>query len=90
MKMNKWVAFGLGAAIVLAASSASAQSKTITGQTESVIATVEAIDTANRALTVKKPDGKYEVIYVPAGVKQFDAVKAVSYTHLTLPTNREV
>jgi hypothetical protein len=66
-----------GAAVLLAATaiSAGAQTRTIPGRTESVTATVEAIDHGNRAVTVKKPDGTYEVFYVPEGIKRFDTLK---------------
>ena len=63
-------------AIVLAAASAAAQvTKTIPGKTESVTASVEAVDLANRTVTVKKPDGKYEVFYVPTSIKRFETLK---------------
>ena len=38
-------------------------------------ATVEAIEKATRAVTVKKPDGTYDVLYVPESIKRFDALK---------------
>jgi hypothetical protein len=40
-----------------------------------VTATVEAIERSTREVTVKKPDGKYDVFYVPADVKRFDTLK---------------
>ena len=52
-----------------------AQSKTVTGQTQTVHATVEAIDHGRREVTLKKDDGTYEVLNVPASVKRFDTVK---------------
>jgi hypothetical protein len=65
-----------GAAVLLAATvSAGAQTKTIPGKTESVTATVEAIDHGNRSVTVKKPDGTYEAFYVPEGIKRFETLK---------------
>jgi hypothetical protein len=67
----------LGSVVVLAATAASAraQSKTISGETKTVTASVEAIEKASRDVTVKKPDGKYEVFSVPAGIKRFDTLK---------------
>ncbi len=43
--------------VVAAAISASAQSKTIPGEAETITATVEAIDATTRTLTVKGPKG---------------------------------
>src|SRR4051812_11595446 len=53
-------------ALALPAASAFAQTKTITGEARVVTATVEAIEKGRREITVKKPDGKYDVLYVPA------------------------
>jgi hypothetical protein len=60
---------------LLAGGIAHAQTKTITGDTQTVHATVEAIDHALRQVTLKKDDGTYEILAVPASVKRFDAVK---------------
>ena len=49
--------------------------KTITGETQTVTATVEAIDQASRELTLKKADGTYEVLGVPESVARFDSIK---------------
>ena len=67
-----------GAAILMAAvaATASAQvSKTLPGKMEVVTVTVESIEKASRAVTVKKPDGTYGVFSVPADVKRFDTLK---------------
>lgn len=55
--------------------SLSAQSKTITGKTKTITAQVEAIESSNREVTVKKDDGTYDVWYVPTSVKAFDTLK---------------
>ena len=70
-------AFVLGsiAAIALTASPILAQTKTVTGETKTLTASVEAIDSMNREVTVKKPDGTYDVFYVPPGMKRFDTLK---------------
>lgn len=68
---------GVGAS-VLAMSAAvmlSAQTKTVTGQTKTITAEVEAIESSSREVTVKKPDGTYDVWYVPPGVKKFESLK---------------
>jgi hypothetical protein len=61
--------------LAAAAGLAAAQSKTIPVKTETLTVSVEAIDHAARQLTVKKPDGNYDVVYVPAEVKRFDMLK---------------
>ena len=53
-----------------------AKPKVISGASvTSVTATVEAIDTANRELTLKGPKGNYVVMEVPEEVKRFDEIK---------------
>jgi len=44
-------------------------------ETQSITATVEAIDTANREVTVKGPKGNLVVIEVPESVKRFPEIK---------------
>jgi hypothetical protein len=73
--MHRLMLFAAAALVVTTASSAAAQTKTIPGKTEIVTATVEAIDHANREVTVKKPDGNYEEFYVPRSFTRFDALK---------------
>ena len=46
---------------------AAAQSKTVTGETMRVKATVEAIDEADRSLTVKDENGNYHELAMPEG-----------------------
>ena len=60
---------------LLASGVAYAQTKTVTGETQTVNATVEAIDQSRREVTLKKDDGTYEVLNVPKSVKRFDALK---------------
>ena len=73
--MNTFTTCSLMAALTLTASAAGAQTKTITGEQKTLTATVESIEAASRSVTVKKPDGTYEVFYVPSSVKQFDTLK---------------
>ena len=49
------------------AQGAAAQSKTVTGETIRVQATVEAIDMADRSITVKNSDGNYHELAMPEG-----------------------
>jgi hypothetical protein len=70
--------------LVATAAIAGAQTKVVPGTTERITVTVEAIDHANRQVTVKKSDGTYEAIYVPASIKAFDTLKIgdrVTSTH---------
>lgn len=71
----KVLVFVLVAAATLAARPAFAQTKTVTGETKTVTVSVEAIDVSNREVSVKKPDGTYDVFYVPPGMKRFDTLK---------------
>ena len=73
--MQKSMFVGLAAVLVATASLAAAQTKVIEGETRTVSATVEAIDTTARTVTVRKSDGNHEVFYVPAAVKRFDTLK---------------
>jgi hypothetical protein len=62
-----WVSLGLPAAAQV--------SKTLTGDTEVVTATVEAIERSTREVTLKKPDGTYTVVTAPPEMKRFDELK---------------
>ncbi len=78
--MGKQKTFAMTAALVAAsfvsaAASAGAQTKTVTGKTQRLTASVEAIDSTNREVTIKKPDGTYDQWYIPANVKRFDTLK---------------
>jgi hypothetical protein len=50
-------------------------SKSLTGETQTASATVEAIERVTRQVTLKNEDGRYEVLYVPTDVKRFDTLK---------------
>jgi len=66
------------ATMMLAAFAATARAqltKTLPGTLESLTVSVEAIERASREITVKKPDGTYETLYVPAEIKRFDTLK---------------
>jgi len=67
--------FGVAAVLALVAVPAAAQTKTITGETKTVTASVESIEKAQREVTVKKPDGTYDVFYFPESIKRFDSLK---------------
>ncbi len=54
---------------------ATAQIKTLPGDSITVTATIEAIERSTRLLTLKRPDGATEMIRVPADVKRFDELK---------------
>lgn len=69
------VAIAATAVLILTASMATAQSKTITGETRTVTATVQAIDPSIRTLTLKLPDGTFVLIAVPETVARFREIK---------------
>lgn len=66
------IAFGC---LLSGAASASAQTKVIPGEMTTVTATVEAVDTATRTLSLKLKDGTYETLVAPREVERFDAIK---------------
>jgi Cu/Ag efflux protein CusF len=80
MKLRKRVLAAAALAAVLAwpaAAQDKKQSQTKVGgrHSESITATVEAIDSAKRELTLKGPKGNYVVMECPDSVKRFDEVK---------------
>jgi hypothetical protein len=62
-------------AVLCTAGIAVAQTKTLTGETQTVSATVEAINVSTRTLTLKGPKGNFMDIVVPATVKRFPEIK---------------
>jgi hypothetical protein len=70
------VMIALAAASAAPAAAAPAQpTKTISGETKVVTATVESIERGSREVTVKKSDGKYETFHVSPEIKRFDTLK---------------
>lgn len=65
----------LACALLGVAGIASAQSKTLTGETQTISATVEAINVTTRTLTMKGPKGNYLDIVVPDSVQRFSSIK---------------
>jgi len=70
------VAFAILAALLALAAvpAAAVQPKSIS-QVETLTATITAIDTASRHVTLKGPDGKSETIYVPETMTRFPELK---------------
>jgi hypothetical protein len=52
-----------------------AQSKTLTGETSTITATVEAIDASTRTVTLKGPKGNYVDVVAPDTVTRFNEIK---------------
>ena len=73
--MNRLAIGGAAAWLLASASLGAMQSKTIQGEMKSVTVSVEAIAQPTREVTVKKPDGTYEVLYFPPTIKRFDTLK---------------
>jgi Ni/Co efflux regulator RcnB len=57
------------------AGTATAQSKTLTGDTKVVTASIESIERSTRAVTLKQTNGQYVTIVVPRDVAKFDTMK---------------
>ena len=66
----------LGAALLATTLAyAGPQTKTISGEVQTLTATVEAIEASTRTLTLKGPKGNYLDVYVPEDVKRFSTIK---------------
>jgi hypothetical protein len=64
-------------ALVLSAAAAlTGQTKTIPGEMTTVTATVQAVEQQTRTLTLKKNDGTFVTLVVPAAYERFPAIKA--------------
>ena len=73
--MKVLITFALVAGLTVAATSASAQSKTITGDVKVAKGTVEAVESASREVTIKKDDGTYTTMEIPEAARRFDSIK---------------
>jgi Cu/Ag efflux protein CusF len=76
--MNRSTRLGVAVPALVAftcAAAAAQVSKTLTGETRSMSATVETIESSTRAVTVKKSNGEYEVLYCPPTLKRCDSLK---------------
>jgi hypothetical protein len=93
--MKQVVTLAAAAAIVLVAlAPLAAQTKSVQGEQETISATVEAIDSSNRTVTLKGPKGNYVTVAVPGDVKRFESIKvgdkltATYYTNLVLSVQK--
>jgi hypothetical protein len=75
MKRVLYAAVAAAALVAPFASTARAQTKTVTGEQKTVTATIEAIERSTRTVTLKEQNGQYTEISVPADVKRFDTMK---------------
>jgi hypothetical protein len=75
MKQFMFVAVAAAALVLPFASTAMAQTKTLTGDTKVVTASIESIERSTRSVTLKETNGEYVTITVPAEVTRFDAMK---------------
>ena len=73
--MRQLLATTVLAAAIFAPSIATAQIKTLPGESHTVTATVEAMEKSTRMLTLKGEDGKLTTITVPSDVKRYDGLK---------------
>ena len=67
--------FAVLGVVLLVAAPAFTQTKTITGETITKTATIEAINYGTRELTVKGPEGNFVTFTASPEVKRFDALK---------------
>jgi hypothetical protein len=72
--MKRFVAV-LAAVAIMVPVIALAQSKTVTGETKVVTATVESIEASTRTVTLKQADGTYTTVSVPETMKAFSTLK---------------
>ncbi len=65
------------AAVVLAsmAQTAMAQTRTVSSETKTETATVEAIEASTRTITLKKSDGTFVTTYAGPDIKRFEEIK---------------
>jgi hypothetical protein len=75
MKKSVTYAGAIAACLLLIVPAVAQVSKTITGETQVVTATVEAIERSTRAVTLKEPDGTYTVVTAPPEMKRFNELK---------------
>ena len=73
--MRQLLATTVLAAAIFAPAIATAQIKTLPGESHTVTATVEAMEKSTRMLTLKGEDGKLTTITVPSDVKRYDGLK---------------
>jgi hypothetical protein len=73
--MLKAITCSAAALLTVAAVSAGAQTKVLTGEMKTVTATVETIDHSTRQVTARKPDGTHVSFYAPESMKGFDRLK---------------
>jgi hypothetical protein len=74
--MKRFLAILVAVAFLIPiAGKAMAQTKTVTGETKLVTATIEGIEASTRTLTLKKQDGTYVSIVAPETMKAFSTLK---------------
>ena len=74
--MKKFAAAVIAVALLAPlAALASAQTKTLPGETKTVTATVEAIEASTRTVTLKGPQGNYVDVVAPPEMTKFSAIK---------------
>jgi hypothetical protein len=74
--MNRFFAVLVAAVLVLGTAGAvMAQTKSLTGESTTISATVEAINVSTRTLTLKGPKGNYVDVVASEDVKRFSEIK---------------
>jgi hypothetical protein len=77
-------AFGL---ILVLTSPSWAQVRQLPTETQTLSGTVATIDTSRRTVNIRKDDGSFEAVDVPAGAKRFDELKVGDKVSITYNNN---
>src|SRR5580765_7793216 len=87
MKQVNAILIASGLVLALSLPSWAQETKQIPTQTITLSGTVATIDHAKRIVNVKKADGSFETVDVPAGVKRFDELKVGDKVSVTFNNN---
>ena len=75
------------AAVIVSGAPAVQVSKTIPGETKTMTVVVEGIERSTRSVTVKLPDGTYEIFNMPKEIKRFDTLQVGDHITATYYEN---
>lgn len=73
--MHRWTRGALVGVLVATTTPLFAQTASRSGEMKTMTVTVEAIEPSSREVTIKKPDGTYDVFYAAPEIKRFDSLK---------------
>src|ERR1700757_4608637 len=87
MKRVNAILSASGLVLALALPSWAQEVKQLPTQTVTLSGTVETIDQSRRMVNIKKADGTFETVDVPAGVQRFDELKVGDKVSVTYNNN---